>query len=377
MRIVQVVPEVVVGRGVEAVAFHLEREWRRAGVETARFTLADAAGAWLPSPGTGLTGKAVLALRVVWFSTFGSWLAGRDLRLRGADTIVICHNDALAGDVYVNHGIVLEAMRARGRVVFRMLRNPMHAFTWVRDAVRYAGRTHVVIVNLTTREDELLRHTYPRITPRTVVIPNGVDIARYQPETPVARAAARAELSIPESATVALFVGHEFERKGLPTALQALQELPEDVHLLVVGGTDDMVAVAKKEARQLGLGIRVTFTGAQQDSRPFFHASDFLIFPSMYESYGLVVLEALACGLPVVATAVGCVPDVIQDGVNGFIVENSARSVAAGVRALCSADRDALRVQARLSAEKHSWTQVAERYLGLFQEILKSRGTAR
>ena len=111
MRIVQIVPEVALGSGVEAVAYHLEREWQRLGIPTARFTLADAAGGWLPTPGPGLRGRAALAARVVWFSTVGTVLARRRLSprrlaLTAPGTVTICHNDVLYGDVYVNHGVV-------------------------------------------------------------------------------------------------------------------------------------------------------------------------------------------------------------------------------------------------------------------------------
>ena len=156
MRIVQLVPEIRPGSGVEAVAYHLEHEWQRLGVETDRFTLADAGGAWLPSVGGGLRGKLTLAARVLWFSTVGTVLARRRLARQPPGTVSVCHNDAVAGDVYVNHGIVLAAMKARGHRGLRMLRNPLHLFTWLRDTARYTSRAHRVVVNLTAQELSLI-----------------------------------------------------------------------------------------------------------------------------------------------------------------------------------------------------------------------------
>jgi len=371
MRIVQIAPEVTTGSGVEAVAYHLEQEWRRAGAETARFTLADAGGGWLPAPGPGALGKATLAARVVWFSTAGTIAARRSLSHPDPDTVTICHNDVLFGDVYVNHGIVAEAMRARGRPAFRMIRNPLHLFTWLRDAVRFASQTHHVVVNLTSGEVDALRHTYPRVKPGTVVIGNGVDIERYEPGP--RREDIRGELGLGGGDVVALFVGHEFDRKGLPVVLDSLLGTPANLHLVVVGGTQDMVADGQGRAAAAGLGGRVHFVGRQADPRPYFGAADFFVFPSAYESYGLVVLEALACGLPVVATRVGCVPDVLVDGVNGVVVARDAESVRDGMLRLLGTDRTAMGVAARRTAEAHSWPEVAQRYLDLFADILASR----
>ncbi|MFZ0531424.1 MAG: hypothetical protein WAL91_12920, partial [Propionicimonas sp.] len=97
MRVVQIVPEIRSGSGVEAVAFHLEQEWRRLGVDTQRCTLAEVGGGWLPVPGPGLNGKLALAERVIWFSTVGTIRARRILRRQPPGTVSICHNDAVAG----------------------------------------------------------------------------------------------------------------------------------------------------------------------------------------------------------------------------------------------------------------------------------------
>ena len=134
--VVQIAPEIGPGSGVAAVAHHLEAELALLHVPTTRVTLVDAYGSWLPEPGPGVTGKAALAARVAWFSTVGTVVARRILRGL-PDAVAICHNDALAGAVYVNHGIVLAAMRARGHATLRMARNPLHLFTLARDTVRF------------------------------------------------------------------------------------------------------------------------------------------------------------------------------------------------------------------------------------------------
>ncbi len=348
--VVQIAPEVGPGSGVAAVAYHLEVALDRLGVPTARITLADTYGRWLPEPGPGLTGRAALAARVAWFSTVGTLVARRRLR-RIPDAIAVCHNDALAGDVYVNHGIVLAAMRARGHASLRMVRNPLHLFTVARDTVRFGTRAHRVVVNLTRQEDVLLRATYPRVRPTTVVIGNGVDTLRHRPPTDDERAGARDAYGFRPDDVVVLFVGHEFDRKGLPVLVEAVAQAPDHVRLLVVGGTCDMLADLRRRVEGAGCEERVVLTGRLADPTPAFHAADVFALPSAYESFGLVVLEALAFGIPVVATDVGVVSEVVVNGVNGFVVAADAEEIRDRVLELAGMPRDRLCGAARAAAE--------------------------
>lgn len=372
-KVVQIAPEIAVGSGVGGVAHALEQAFQAAGVETSRFTLADARGGWLPEPGPGLRGKLVLLARVVWFSTVGTVLARRNLA-RDPDALAICHNDVLAGDIYINHGILRAAMKARGHYALRMVRNPVHVFTAVRDAVRFGGRTHRVVVSLTSGESALLASTYPRIRPRRVVISNGVDVERFRPATPAERIEARRRLApaIPADALCLAFVGHEFARKGLGIAIEALAAAPA-AHLLVAGGTQQMIAEQRETAERWGVGDRVHFVGRLADARPAFYAADALVLPSAYEANALVVLEAMAAGIPVVATPVGYVPDLVVDASNGFVIERTAGAVADAIERLRAADRAELGRQARRSAEAHSWSRIADRYLALLADLADER----
>jgi UDP-glucose:(heptosyl)LPS alpha-1,3-glucosyltransferase len=304
----------------------------------------------------------------VWFSTVGTLVARRRLR-RIPDAMAICHNDALAGDVYVNHGIVVAAMRARGHAALRMVRNPLHLFTSARDTVRFGTRAHRVVVNLTRREDVLLRTTYPRVTPTTVVIGNGVDTLRHRPPLDDERARARDGYGFAPDDVVVLFVGHEFDRKGLPVLLQAVARAPGHIRLLVVGGTSDMLADLRRRVQAAGCRERVVLTGRLADPTPAFHAADVFALPSAYESFGLVVLEALAFGIPVVATDVGVVPEVVVDGVNGFVVAADAEEIRDRVLELAGMPRDRLCSAARAAAEARGWDRVARHYLELFEQL--------
>ena len=370
MKILQIAPEIAPGSGVGGVAHQLERAFERAGVPTGRFTLSEARGGWLPAPGSGVRGKLALLSRVVWFSTVGSVLARRAVA-RQRDVVTICHNDVLVGDVYVNHGILRVAMQARGSYALRMLRNPLHLFTAARDAVRYRGRFHRVIVNLTRAEQAALHRTYPHVRARTVVIGNGVDVDRFCRPSAEERARGREAQGLPDDALDVLFIGHEYDRKGLPLVLEAVTDLP-GVHVSVVGGTPDMLDDLRARVRRLGLEGRVHLAGQVDDPLPWLHAADVLALPSAYEANALVVLEALACGLPVVATRVGYAPEVIDDGVHGFLVDRTTEDVRRGLDAVARwtpAERAARSTDARTRAEAHDWDKVAAQYVELARSL--------
>lgn len=374
LHIVQIAPAIAPGSGVAGVAYHLEREFLAAGATVERFTAATAGRPPRTSRRSAVGTHLARARKVVWFSTVGTVRAKRFLAAR-PDAVTICHNDVLAGDVYVNHGLLQAAMRARGRYAWRMVRNPVHLFTAVRDRIRYRGRSHRAVVALTPGEARLLVSTYGRVRAPIHVIPNGVDTERFRPPSDEERAAARARLGLPDGRTVAVFVGHEFERKGLPIAIEALRHAP-DAGLLVVGGTAEMIRRAEAVARRHGVAERVVFAGTHRDPVPFFHAADLLVLPSAYEANALVVLEALAAGLPVVSTRVGFAPELIADGENGYLVDRDPASVGARLDELSRADPEPWRTAARRTGEGYAWPAIARRYLELLESLRTGRDAA-
>src|SRR5690606_34069419 len=142
----------------------------------------------------------------------------------------------------------------------------------------------------------------PHMRPRTVVIGNGVDLERFAVPSEPERRSAREELGLREEDVLTVFVGHEFERKGLFQLLEAVARVGPGHHLAVVGGTEAMVSDLRRRAGALGLDDRAHLLGVR-DPRPVLAAADLLAQPSRYESYGLVVVEALASGVPVMSTA--------------------------------------------------------------------------
>ncbi|GGI46678.1 UDP-glucose:(heptosyl)LPS alpha-1,3-glucosyltransferase [Agromyces flavus] len=372
MRIVQIVPFVGPGSGVAGVAWNLDRELRALGVDVENFTLATAARGLREVRVRGWrTARIAQAQRMIWFSLVGTRRAKAFLAER-PDAVSICHNNAMVGDIYVNHGVLLAAMRARGNSALRFLRDPTHIFTHARDLIRYRSDVHRRIVVLSEPEADVLRRTYGRVHPPITVIPNGVDLDRFRPPSDVERREARERFRLDDEDRVAVFVGHEFDRKGLPLVLEALAAA-STVLLMVVGGNARLLAQAQAAATRLGVADRVLFVGQQGDVRPFLAAADMFVLPSHYESSGLVFLEALASGLPVVATRVGAAAELVRDGQNGFLVGGDPRDIADRLEHLAAEDLAPWRERARASVAGWTWTDVARRYLELAEQIAAER----
>jgi len=368
-RIVQIVPFMGAGSGVAGVAWNLDRELRLLGVEvdTVTFTRARQ-GARDPIATRGrISARIVSSWRVVWFSTVGTKRA-KEYLAEHPDTIAIVHSNVMAGDVYVNHGVLFAAMRARGNTFWRFLRDPTHIYTHFRDRARYRGHIHRRIVALTAAEVQTLRDSYGRVAPPVVVISNGVDLDAYRPPTPEERAEARAMFQLDDEHRVAVFVGHEFDRKGLPAAIEALVHAPT-VLLLVIGGIRKMVDDARAYAEKLGVSDRVMLLGEQHGLQKYLAAADMFVLPSVYESSGLVFLEALASGLPVVATRVGVAPEVVVDGVNGYLVGRDPVEIADRLERIAARPVGAFTEAARASVAEYSWPKIARRYLDLAEEL--------
>jgi UDP-glucose:(heptosyl)LPS alpha-1,3-glucosyltransferase len=134
-----------------------------------------------------------------------------------------------------------------------------------------------------------------------------------------------------------------------------------------------MIARARADAEEHGVADRTTFAGIRPDIVPALWASDALVLPSAYEANALVVLEALACGVPVVSTPVGAAPDLLVDGVNGYLIPRDARMLSARLSALREASTDGLREACRATAEEYSWSRVAAKYLDTVRRLHDAR----
>ncbi len=204
---------------------------------------------------------------------------------------------------------------------------------------------------------------------RVRTLRNGVDLAQFRP---LDRQAARKDLGLGPG-PVLLSVGHLIARKGHRLAIEALSGLP-GYSLLIVGSGPERAAL-EEFARRLGLEARVRFLGAVPHERlaAIYSAADALVLASSREGMANVLLEALACGTPVVASREWGNPEIVADPVAGVLMpELSAAGVAAGVtelfRTLPSRD------DVRAYAENFSWDATTSGQIELFTRVLDARG---
>ena len=372
MHIVQIVPYIRPDTGVAGVAWNLDRELRALGVTVEWFTFDIARdGRPFNYPTTAIRGRLARMRRVFWFRFAGTRRARVFLAAR-PDAISICHSEVLAGDIFVYHGSMIRAMKSAGHPLWRILLNPIQPLSYLHERARFRGHVHRTVVTLTAGGEADLVALYGRVQPPVATIPNGVDTDRFKPSTGDERARLRREYGLDDEDRVALFIGHDLPGKGIQHAVAALVHAPT-VLLLVVGGVASTVDAARSLAERLGVSQRVLFVGPQQDVERFFAMSDMFVYPSGYDAFGLVVLEALASGVPVIATRVGCAPDIVVDGVNGYLVGQDAAEIGDRMETLAAADLAAWRPRARASVEERTWRHVAAQYLELAEQVATAR----
>jgi D-inositol-3-phosphate glycosyltransferase len=258
---------------------------------------------------------------------------------------------------------------------------------------RIAGELEVIklvdrIIVATPAEQAQLHWLYGDRSNKQVVIPPGVDLERF---APLSKAKAKAHVGIPATNRNIMFVGRIEPLKGVDTLLQAMaliQErypaVVENVCVAIIGGDpwsdNPDIEMARLQALREELGIRdfVTFLGAKaQNELPYFYsAAEMVIMPSHYESFGMVALEAMASGTPVIASEVGGLAFLVRDGENGFHVPSrDPEALAARIYELLTNDecRRAMGAQAQIHAQEYSWPLIVDRMLGVYDDLLSER----
>jgi D-inositol-3-phosphate glycosyltransferase len=225
------------------------------------------------------------------------------------------------------------------------------------------------------------------------VIPCGVDLGLFKP---IPQAEARAELGLPADHQMVLFVGRIEPLKGIDTLLRAMALLARDcpnwqerLCVSVIGGDPTNSSASanaemerlKRLRTELGIGDLVVFLGAQdQDAlNVYYSAAEVVVIPSHYESFGMVALEAIACGAPVIASKVGGLAFTVQDGITGFHVpERDPEALAAKISQILRDPvlRERLGHQATQWAQRYSWPTVANQVVALYDKALAQTAPA-
>lgn len=304
-----------------------------------------------------LTGKPML---IVIVSAAGSGL-GKVTKSHGNASLIAGPLDATTSWLQVGRrtrvGGDLEGLERFGRPVVRLVRSLLH-------------RTHTTIVILSSRmKGYLAAHDFD--LPDVQLIPNGVDIARFRPT--------RVDTPIDERAQVVVCISRLSYEKGIDVLLQAWclvhKQTPQGK--LIIVGTGPIQTQLERMAKELGIAGSVEFAGQQSDVPRQLHRGGLGVLPSRCEGMPNALLEAMACGLPCVATRVSGSEDVIQHGVNGLLVEPEDYQGMA--QALLTFLHDPVLAQkygqaARETVERYySFEQVMDRYAELYQRIAQHR----
>jgi D-inositol-3-phosphate glycosyltransferase len=282
---------------------------------------------------------------------------------------------------------LVQTFHTLGEMKNRVARSPEESASPGRlEGERRLMREAEWIVASTEAEVALFRWVYRIETDHVQVIEPGVDTARFYP---IPADEAKEFIRLGQDRRALLFVGRIEPLKGLDSLLEALRLLKDRgvlqrhrLCLLVIGGEPDApaervdaeMARLKQLCRTLGIADAVEFLGRRdQDTLQYYYAAaEAVVMPSHYESFGLVALEAMACGTPVVASETGGLAFLVKDGETGFHVPTGDPAALADKLALLLEDEalaDRLGAQAAEYARGFTWQKVAEQMTALYGEL--------
>lgn len=238
-----------------------------------------------------------------------------------------------------------------------------------------ARSSHHIIAPTEREKEELVCH-YGTSSERIGVVPCGVNLDLFKP---VNREEAKKELGFSEERVI-LFAGRIDPLKGISQLIKAVPHLKdrEGLRLIIVGGGEDSQEETQKLrelSSELGINDMVTFVGpVNQDRMPcYYNASDVCVIPSYYESFGLVALESLACGTPVVANNVGDLKNIVRQGETGYVVDdNEPYTLTEKIDLILNRTPDGRLspLEIRESVSDFSWSNIADSLASQFHQVL-------
>jgi len=257
---------------------------------------------------------------------------------------------------------------------------------------RMEGERHVLarvdrVIAATPAERAQLEWLYKADMQKVIVIPPGVDVSHFYP-IPVDEA--RQFIGLSQEARMILFVGRIEPLKGLDMLIKAVaclrvKDLAEPVHLAVIGGDPDAapeemsaeMAYIQKMCDELTVGKMVAFLGKRsQATLPYYYsAAEVVVMPSHYESFGMVALEAMACGTPVLASQVGGLAFLVQDGVTGYHVPDGDDAALCEKLSALLGDaslRSRLGRNAAEHAQEYDWKKIARQVVGVYTDVIST-----
>lgn len=311
-----------------------------------------------------------------WFLLAGSLAVRRRRRgvVQATGAIVLNQVDAIAIHYCHQAGVATPSRTTRlTRLYIRLVAE----LDKVCERIVFGLNGSAIFVCVSDGVAEEMRSYFPGARERVMTVHNGVDLDAFSPGSRAGEAGElRERLGIERRRPAAAFVGSEWERKGLEPAIRALAEAPEWV-LLVAGGGDRERYV--QLARSLGVADSIHWLGVTRDVPLVLEAADALVFPSTYEAFPLVALEAAASGVAILATPVNGVRELITDGESGFLISRDPVLIAERLR-LLAADpqlRSQMGEAARSAVLEFSWERMVLRHHELYERLAGARAPER
>lgn len=300
----------------------------------------------------------------LWYAT-ATWWATR----RGFD-VVHSHENTWHGQVQTVHVLPVKYTLFHGRAGWRLALRSLKVMTSLRllaylglERVRFSVRRARCIVVTSSNLKRQMTITYPATAGALRVVAPGVEKVEGI-ATPALQRAARRILGLPELGFGIVFVANDYRRKGLKALLKALSHLPDSTWLGVVGNSSQM-GEFQIQAERANVASRVHFLGALNDVGPAYVAADCLAHPTLEDTFAMVVLEAMAHGLPaVVSSEQYCgVSGLLTHEVNALVLADPHDSTALADALLCLIREPALRYRLQQAAAEfaslHQWDAIA------------------
>jgi UDP-glucose:(heptosyl)LPS alpha-1,3-glucosyltransferase len=307
-----------------------------------------------------------------WFLLAGSLAVRRWRRgvLQVTGAIVLNRADVLAVHYCHQVGPVNPSRSTR---IFRMQVTLAGILKRLGERVCFHTSRAAAVVCVSDGVAAEVREHFPALAERVLTIHNGVDTDAFAPGVRAAEAGAmRASLQIAADGLVVVFVGGEWARKGLEPAIRALADSPQ--WTLLVAGAGERAAY-EQLAESLGVAERLRWLGVTSDVALLYQLADAFVLPSSYETFSLVTFEAAASGLPVLATPVSGVRELIEDGHNGFLITRDPQLIAERLGRLAADPQLRLRLgrNARESAVRFSGERMVHEHHELYERLAQRR----
>jgi UDP-glucose:(heptosyl)LPS alpha-1,3-glucosyltransferase len=245
----------------------------------------------------------------------------------------------------------------------RQVLNPYHRVILALERQVFAGRQYRKLIALTDRVKQDLIDHYATPADDIEILPNGFSQTEFNvPRRLRERESVRAELGYRPEHKVVVFVANETERKGFGPLIRSIAKLGDPlVHLLAVGRLN--AGAYHAEIERLGLAGRVRFTGPACDVGGYYAASDVFALPTTYEAWGLVIVEAMACGLPVLTSRVAGAAETVREGATGELLDDprDVNEIAHKLDRLLQGNH-ASPADVSASVQQYHWTNILQQY---------------